>query len=311
MQTIIHGAGAQAVEAYATDAQGRRVKPSGATARIVDLEFSESADDADRIILATAAATVDSFSTTTTAAAGPRSANARLVPITAGVPVVGRHYAITSAGQTESFEVDRVDSLNIYARDELRGTYASGATVTGLRVTASFPAGRANDADELDRRTIYGIDWVFTGTTGDAYVRTWARIERRHRAPRATTADLYLIDSRFAVASHDSTRLETHLQLADREINAHLMHGRRDLANTDDGEAGRLAVAWRAAELAYHGLGDAFEKRAEFAGAQAIKWLNMLLSGHKADDQVETSRPNDKVTPRRRARMPGVIVGAS
>jgi hypothetical protein len=310
MQTIIYGAGAQAVEVYATDAQGRQAKPSAATAKIVDLAFSESADDADRIILATSAATVDTFSTTSTAAAGTRAANPRLVPITAGVPVVGRHYAITDDGQTEAFEVDRVDSLNIYARNELRGTYATGAAVTGLRVTATFPSARANDEDELDRRTIYGVDWVFTGTTGPAYVRTLARIERRSRAPRASLADLFLIDPRFAAASHDATRLESHLQQADREITARLMWRRTEISNTDDGEVGKQAVAWRAAELAYRHLGDDFEQRATDAAAQAKEWLNMLMSGHKADDQVETSRPNDRVMPRRRAAMPGVIVGA-
>jgi hypothetical protein len=311
MQTIIHGAGAQTVEVYATDAQGRRVKPSSATARIVDLSFAESADDADRIILATSAAVVDTFATTTTAAVGPRAANARLVPITAGVPVLGRHYAITSAGQTEAFEVDRVDSLNIYSRSELRGTYASGATVTGLRVTAEFPADRADDADELDRRPFYGVDWVFAGVTGELYARTLVRIERRGRLPRASLADLYLIDPRFAAASHDATRLESHLQQANVEINARLMWRGTELANTDDGEVGKLAVAWRASELAYRTLGDTFEDRSEFARVTAREWLGMLMSGHKADDQIETSRPNDRVTPKRRAGLPAIIVGAS
>jgi hypothetical protein len=310
MQTIIYGAGAQAVEVYATDAQGRQAKPSAATATIVDLAFSESADDADRIILATSAATVDTFSTTSTAAAGPRAANPRLIPITAGVPVVGRHYAITYAGQTEAFEVDRIDGLSIYARNELRGTYATGAAVTGLRVTAMFPSARANDEDEIARRTTYAVDWVFTGTTGEARPRTFCRIERRSRAPRASLADLFLIDPRFAAASHDATRLEAHLQQADREITARLMWRRTEVSNTDDGEVGKQAVAWRAAELAYRHLGDEFEQRATDAAAQAKEWLTMLMSGHKADDQVETSRPNDRVMPRRRAAMPGVIVGA-
>jgi hypothetical protein len=311
MQTIIYGAGAQAVEVYATDAQGRLVKPSAATAKIVDLAFSDAADDADRIILATSAATVDTLSTTTSAATGPRSADPRKVPVASAAGfAAGRHYAITAAGQAEAFEVDRIDGTNIYARHELRGTYTTSAAVTGLRVTATFPSTRANDADEIDRRTIYGVDWVFTGTTGPAYVRTLVRIERRARAPRASLPDLFLIDPRFAAASHDATRLESHLQQADREITARLMWRRTEVSNTDDGEVGKQAVAWRAAELAYRHLGDEFEQRATDAAAQAKEWLNMLMSGHKADDQVETSRPNDRVMPRRRAAMPGVIVGA-
>jgi hypothetical protein len=311
MQTIIYGAGAQDVEVYATDAQGRLVKPSAATAKIVDLAFSESAADADRIILAVGAATVDTLATTTSAATGPSSAAPRKVPVASGTGfTVGRFYAISEDGLTEAFEVARVDSNDVWARHELRGTYASGAAVTGLRVTAEFPADRADDADELDRRTIYGVDWTFTGVTGPAYVRTLARIERRTRAPRAALADLYMIDPRLAASSQDATRLESHLQQADREITARLMWRRTEIANTDDGEVGKQAVAWRAAELAYRHLGDEFEQRAADAAAQAKEWLTMLMSGHKADDQVETSRPNDRVMPRRRATMPSLIVGA-
>ncbi len=311
MQTIIYGAGDQAVEVYATDAQGRMVKPSAATAKIVDLEFSESADDADRIILATSAATVDSVATTTSAATGSSSAAPRKIPVASAAGfTVGRFYVISAAGLTEAFEVARVDSNDVWARDELRGTYATSAAVTGMRVTATFPSARANDADELDRRTIYGVDWTFTGVTGPAHVRTLARIERRARAPRATLPDLFLIDPRFAASSHDATRLESHLQQADRETSARLMWRRTEISNTDDGEVGKQAVAWRAAELAYLHLGDQFEQRAANAAEQAKMWLNMLMSGHKADDQVETSRPNDRVMPRRRAAMPGLIVGA-
>jgi hypothetical protein len=312
MQTIIYGAGAQLVEAYATDALGRRVKPTSATATIVDLEFLESDPDADRIILAVGATTVDTLSTTTSAATGARTADPRKIPMTSGTGfTVGRHYIISAAGVTESFEVDRVNSNDVYARDELRGTYATAAVVTGCRVTATFPSDRANLAAELDRRTIYATDWVFTGPTGPTHVRTLCRIERRGRAPRASVADLTLIDSRFAAASHDSTRLENHLQQADREINARLMHANRQISNTDDGEVGKQAVAWRAATLAYIGLGDDFETRAAEAAKQAKEWLGMLLSGHKADDQVETSRPNDRVYRKRRAGLPGPIVGPS
>jgi hypothetical protein len=296
MQTIIAGAGAQSVEVYAFDALGRVVKPTSATARIVDLDFSEDAADADRIIATTiqAAAVVDTLSTTTTVAAGPLTGDPRKIVITAGVPVVGVRYVITSAGHTESFIVERVDSLNIYARDELRGTFAVGATVTGCRVTASFPSARANLATELDRRTIYGVDWVFVGSgVTPLYRRTLCRIERRARAPRATVADVVQIDPRFAAGAHESTRLESHVLQADAEVSARLMHRGTQLANTDDGEVGRMAVAFRAAELAYRTLGDTYDGRAEWAMGEARSWLKLLLSGHKPDDVIDVRRDLD------------------
>lgn len=307
MQTIIAGAGAQDVEVYATDALGRVVKPASATAKIVDLDYSEDADDADRIILAVGAATVDSLSTTTTAAAGPLTSDPRKIVITAGAPVVGRYYVITSAGQSEAVQVARVDSLNIYLRDELRHAYATGATFTGCRVTASFPAGTANDADELDRRHLFGVDWVFTGVTGPLYRRTLCTIERRARAPRATIADVVQIDPRFAAASHDATRLESHVLQADAEITARLLHRGTQVSNTDEGALGRMAVAYRAAELAYRTMGEQFETRAEWAMGEARGWLKLMMSGHKPDDVVEVARSTDARRGTRRAASLGLV----
>lgn len=308
LQTIIAGAGAQSVEVYATDALGRVVKPTSATAKIVDLDYSEDAADADRIILATSEAVVDTFSTTTTAATGPLSTEPRKIPITAGVPVVGLRYVITSAGHTEDFIVERVDGLNVYARDELRATFASGATVTGCRVTATFPSTRANDADELDRRALYGVDWVFVGVTGPLYRRTLCRIERRARAPRCTTADVVLLDHRLAAASHNATHLESHVLQADREITARLMHRGSQVANTDEGEVGRQAVAWRALELAYRTMGDDFDARAEWAMGEAKSWRKLMLSGHRPDDVVEVARATDSRRGTRRAGSLGLVV---
>jgi hypothetical protein len=311
MQTIIYGSGAQSVWTYATDVQGRIVKPATATARIVDLEFAETDADADRIILATSAATVDTFATTTSAVTGPRTADPRKVPIAAGVPTPGVLYVISGAGLTESFEVSRVNSLDVHALAELRHPYASGATVTGCRVSATFPSVRANLAAEVDRRTWYAVDWTFTGVTGPLSVRTYCRIERRGIAPRASVLDLARIDPRFSATAHDSSRLEQHLQQADLEVSAKLLHRGDQQANSEYGDIGRLAVAYAAAGLAYRTLGDDFVGRADSAEVKAAMWIDMLTSGHKADDQVETSRPKDRVMPKRRARMPGVIVGAA
>lgn len=293
LQTIIAGGGAQSVEVYAFDALDRIAKPTSATARIVDLDFSEDAADADRILLATSAASIDSISTTTSAAAGPLTADPRKIVIVAGVPTVGRFYVISGGGTTESFKVGRVDSLNIYARDPLRTAFATGATVTGALVTATFPSARANLATELDRRTLYGVDWTFTGTTGRASVRTFCRIERRHRGPRATVNDLTTLDPRLAFAAHDSTKLEAHLQWADREVSALLSHRGTILADSDEGMVGTMATAWRAIELTYRTMGVERLTDAEWAAGEFGDWKKRLLSGHKPDDAVETRRDTD------------------
>jgi hypothetical protein len=306
MQAIYSGGGAQAVEVYATDAQGRRVLPSGATAQIVDLTLSE--DDAERVIVASAAATRDTTSTASTAAVGRGEADPRKIPLTSATGfVIGRHYQITAAGKTEAFELDRLDGVNAYARDELRGHFATGATVAGLRVTMDFPALVANDADELDRLAIFAADWVFTGVTGPARVRTLCRIERRGKAIRATADDLLLLDPQLAQSTHSRTVLESHLRHADRELDALLLRRGDQLANVDHGIAGNLAVSWRALALAYRVLGPTHEARALWAQGEAQRWISMVLDGHKPDDHVETSRSTDVVRTTRRRLGVGVI----
>jgi hypothetical protein len=307
MQVIIAGAGAQAVEVYATDARGALTKPSGATFRIVDLDYTEDDPDADRIVVAAAtAATIDTFADTiTTAAVGPRATNPRLIPITAGVPVVGRQYKIAGGGNSEAFIVDRVDSLNIYPRNALRFAYAIGATVSGLLVTATFLSVRANLATELDRRTEYAVDFVFAGTTGSPYKRVVCRIERRGPQPRATVDDMLEADPRLESATRERNTLDAHLRWANREITGLLLHRGDEVANRDDGDTGRFAVTWRAIELCYRGLpGEDYDRRATNAAREAKRWSDMLLSGHKPDDVVIVARSTDR---RRSTRRPGSV----
>ena len=304
MQTIYSGGGAQAVEVYARDDLGRIVRPSSATCKIVDLLVSEDADDADRIVEDTAAATVDSVSTTTTAYAGARGASPLAIALTSVASVVvGRTYVLGSAGVTEAVTVDRIDGLTVYARDALRREFSVGATFLGARVSATFPALWADDAEQLDRRAFFGVDWIFVGVTGPARVRSLATIERRGRAARATVADVLAIDEQIAEATHTRSSLERKVQQADRELTAHMIHRNSTPSEMIDGELGRLAVAFRALELAYRVLPEGTE-RAVWAAAEANKWRMMLLGGSKASDAVEVSRALDRV---RTSRRPGIV----
>jgi len=307
MQTIIYGAGAQPVEVYATDALGRIVRPTSATAQIVDLELPES--DATRVKLALTPATIDVVSTTTTEAAGPQEASSRLITVDDATGItVGITYVITGGGATEAFVVERVDGLDVWARDELRTRFATGAAVEGARVSVLFPASVADDTDELDRRADFGVDWTFVGVTGATAVRTFARIERRGVAPRATVSDLLRLDPQLGVAGRARTTLETHVAQADFEVTAKLEWRGDQVANKADGRLGTLAVCYRALALAYRILGDEYIDRAKWAEGEHGKYLGMLVSGHKADDQVETTRSTDRVAPRRRAAAAGIVI---
>lgn len=302
IQTIIAGGGAQAVSVYATDAQGRVAVPTspGTTGRIVDLTIAEGATG--REILAETAATIDSTATTTTAAAGPREVDpTKIVVTSASGFVVGSRYLLSDGGLTEAFEVVRVDAtgLALYARDKLRSRFASGAAVQGCRVSVTFPGATADDADELERRALFGVDWTFAGVTGPSPVRTLCRIERRGKPLRATVDDLLLLDPSLATSTHSRTVLESHLRQADRELDALLLHRGDVLADTTQGELGRVAVCWRALALAYFVLGPTYEDRSTKAQREADRWHKAVLSGASRDDAVEVERSTDRQRPRR------------
>ena len=309
MQIIVSGAGAQPVDVYASDALGRPVKPSSATVRIVDLSVPET--DASREVLASGPATIDAVSTTLTAAAGPREADARVLTVADSTGfTVWRRYAVQADGATEAFVVERVDGLDVWARDELRTRFELGAAVIGIRVSVDFPAATADDADELGREAVFGVDWTLTGITGPTQLRTLARIERRQHAARATVLDLAALDPRVVVASHERTTLEAHVAQADAEVTAELQFVTHTVERHHGGELGRLAVTYRALELAYRTLGgEAYADRAVWAGGEYKRWLSKLVSGHKPVDAIETTRTSDRVTPRRRAGLPKLIVG--
>lgn len=296
VQTIFAGEGAQAVDVYAVDALGREAKPSGATARIVDLEYSEDADDADRIILAEAAATVDATNTVITAAAGPSEADPRKIVVTSSTGItVGRKYLLSASGLTEVFEVDRVVGTNVFAVHQLRNPFAATtSSVVGCRVSATFPSGTANDGDELDRRALFGVDWTFSGVTGPIVRRTFARIERRGPPPLATALELFDLDPQLAVVLHSRSTADIHIRQASNEIRARLLHAQHSLADTTFGDVGKQAALWLALELAYRCLGPEHEGRAVWASERAVEWRTLLLSGKRPDDAVDMTRTTDK-----------------
>ena len=311
MHVIVHGAGAQPVELYAVDSLGRPALPSSATARIVDLQLPET--DVGREVLATTPATIDSTATTLTAAAGQREDDARrLTVVDVTGFVVGRRYAVGWAGVVESFVLERVDGLDLWARDDLRGRFELGASVFGLRVAVDFPSVTADDPAQLEREAaIFGIDWTLAGVAGPSTIRTMARIERRQAQARASLADLLQLAPDLAINFRQRSHLEMHLLQADREITARLLWRGSVPEQEEHGDVGTMAVAYRALELAYRQLGgDSYADRIDWATAEAKAWAGRMLSGHRPKDAVETTRTTDRTSPRRRAAMPMIITGA-
>jgi hypothetical protein len=293
LDPITFGAGVQTVIAYATGPDRAPVRVTAATLRIVDLHRHE--DDAAREIQAETAAVVDAATAESTEKAGPRSADVRRIEVDE-VPtiVLGRRYQIRSGAKRESFVAEAVDDTAIYARDGLRLEYAEGAIVEGLALTATFPAGVANDPDELDLRRLFGLDWSADEATPTKW-RTHTRIERRGRPPRAHVDDLLRLDPQLAGLTSGRTTLIANLNQAELELDALLMARRIDPLRFDGGVAGQLAITYRAAELAYRALGGAKHlERAEWCCTEWQRWMEMLRLGKPPIDTVETTASSDR-----------------
>lgn len=155
--------GDQSIYHVPRDREARASLVASANYTIVDLTRGES--DPDRTVVASTAATVDSATESTTAAAGPGTTDAKAITVasTAGFEV-GHVYQIVGGGYSEIFTLDTiVTNASLTATQELRYDYALGATVRGVEIAGTFPSAEA--ADETDMESgggPYGVVWDYT-----------------------------------------------------------------------------------------------------------------------------------------------------
>ncbi len=159
--SLIYGNGAQTVSFVP-----ERV-PISATYEVKDTRYSETSAESV-IVAAGTAATVDSTSTTLSAAAG-RGADRRVVTLTsvAGV-VVGRHYELLDPrGQREIVIADTINATakTVFLRDPVLKSYASGATFRGAEVRASIPGSWTDDDQVMQSGSCALIVWTLVGGT--------------------------------------------------------------------------------------------------------------------------------------------------
>lgn len=159
---------------------------ASATAQIEDL--TEPDDGADRFILASGAATVDSYSTTSTAAAGAGQLDPRVVTHAGATAAAGVPYEITAPdGRHELFVAEATTATTLRSAVPLSGAYPSGSTVRGVQLTCTFPAPAAADADLFDANPPIRVRWSYTAADGT----TW-RVDELVRLVRGTSSARHL-----------------------------------------------------------------------------------------------------------------------
>jgi len=126
----------------------RRVRPSSATVTLYTPGGAEH--------VASAAATVDSASTTTSS--GASAGDTSLALTDASSFTVGRYYVISgSDGLTEEIRIERIVSNTVHLEEPIAYEYSSGASVFGRRLSLAVTSGQATPLDEG-----YEARWVIT-----------------------------------------------------------------------------------------------------------------------------------------------------
>lgn len=152
---VLFGGGAQTL----IHVPPRRV--SSATVVIEDLSYDEDSDG--RTVLASGAATVDSYSATITAAAGRGASDTRLLTHADSAATIGTTYAVQAAdGRSEVFVCDAASSTTIRTRSSLSGSYAVGSLVRGVQLSCTFPGALADDETLFDGDPPLRVRWTYT-----------------------------------------------------------------------------------------------------------------------------------------------------
>lgn len=253
---VIYNQGAQTLKAVPFE-HGRPVVVASATYTIVDLRYSDTSPN--RTIQASTAASVDAYSGTTQAAAGIGAADLTRVDVddVTGIEVGDRLLLHNDVDQA-LIEVREIDSGNnrFYTTAEITDAYPTGAAVSGIEVSATFPSAEAADEERLeDGGGPYAIDWSFDGIAGPVRQIIWLR--RTARTPLITVDDLDTLAPQLVQVSSNLFSVDKLIEQATRDFHSELLardiHPERFHAT----ELARNCVTYRAAYLGYLAMGRA------------------------------------------------------
>lgn len=245
MIRVVYGEGAHTAYFVPRDDQYRVIVPTAATYEILDLRRGES-DDA-RVIVAAAAATVDSVSTTLDGSAGPGNGADYRIPLTATTDVaVGHTYRITQAGDGEAVVVGAIESAaSVTALGPLQRDYTSGATFQGCELSCSIPIGLTDDEDEIESTGAgpFVVIWRYTHAGRDYVMPTQFFLGRYSIVPPVTEAEIAAANPPLAQTVAGGTiKISQAIRVAHSDYIADLESMRIDPAHTLLGETSKKAV---------------------------------------------------------------------
>lgn len=290
---VIYGGGDQALRTVPINRHGRPTRVTTATYRIVDLRLGE--DDPLRLI-DDGNASLDATSTTTTAACGLGTANARKVPLTSVVGFSqGRHYLIEHTdGTRELFSVEAVGNSYVTPRNELARKFESGVTVRGIEVSCTFPALEAAKEESLqDQGGPYAVDWAWD--LDPSPKREIVFLVRRADGLLISEEELLGIDPTLVTAGGTrGVTLTNAIRQAAMEVRALMQASQIDPSVFHGSATAKLAVGYRAAwHLLRSRPGEENTARAQASKEESQKYLDNLLVGQPPVKSVKVDLSTD------------------
>lgn len=245
MIRVVYGEGAHTAYFVPRDDQFRVIVLATATYEILDLRRSES--DAERTVVAPAAATIDSVSTTLDDSAGPGNGSDYTVPLTATASVVvGHTYRIQQSGEGEAIVVSAINSgVSVTSLGPLQRDYTNGASFLGCELSASIPALLANDEDEIEGLGAgpFAILWRYTHAGRDYVIPTQFFLSRYSIVPPITEAEVAAANPPLAQTSAASPgSIAQAIRVGHKDYIADLEAMRIDPAHTLMGAVSERAV---------------------------------------------------------------------
>lgn len=294
---VLYGKGAQTLRLVPIDQQGRPRVCTAATYALVDLRLSETSDDRE-VVAAGTAATVDSVSTTTTAAAGYGAANPRLVSLTSLTGVaVGRRYLLRgTTGGEELVTVAEIVSGGVLVESQITAAFATGSAFLGLEVAVVFPADEANDEDEVEAGGgPYAFDLAFTGIT-PAYQRFLCWIDRTTSQVLATVADVLELEQTVGAVAGKRMSIPAAISRAAKDMQTEQLVAGVDASRFLLGEVGRDYQTYRAAGLLLQHGDERAQARGVERMAHAQRLLNAVIQG-RPEGVASPNRSGDEAAP--------------
>lgn len=206
------------------------VRVATATFTISDLTYGED-DSARTIGTANSAATLDSYDQTTTAACGPSQTDPRKITVTTSGIQVGNVYELADAsgdGVTTLVRIVGTGSGYVKTSAPIPTDFASGATLKGVQLSASFPDATAADSDYIDADRPLHVRWEYTAVDGRKWIQAQqVRVERRGATDvEHARVEMWIREGWYDLIRElpdDATTLRNWVNYADRKIRARMM----------------------------------------------------------------------------------------